>query len=113
MSRYDVTDYDMHEATPLEKEIIQRAGLTLIKNFPFVTWDVSFEQGILKVKCPELYEFENRNYGFNVPYAHIHTDGDWERKLRDAGGTLLDAAWTSTETGQRIKDHVDKPNDGS
>jgi len=108
----EVTEYEMEEATPLERDVMTRAGQTLIKHFPYATWDVSFEYGVLKIQCPDLFEFENRPYGFNIPYHHIQTDGDWEKKLMNAGGQLLDAAWVRTDTGQRIKDKVDKPHDG-
>jgi hypothetical protein len=112
-TQIECSEYDMEEATTLEREVMTRAGQVLVKHFPFTTWDVSFDHGVLKIQCPELFQFENRPYGFNVPYHHIHTDEEWEKKLMMAGGQLLDAAWVRTDTGVRIKDKVDKPNDGS
>jgi len=119
-----MSDFEVYDTgdipTPQELEICAKAGEYLSRTWPKVIWQVNVQGGVLVVRVgPWFHEgddfspMEDRlagNHGFVIPLEALNTtDDSYKRKLRHAGGTLMDAWWFNTETGQRIQNKIELP----
>ena len=118
------SEFEVYDAgdvpNPQELEITKRAGEYLSSTWPQVIWQVQVQGGLLVMRVgpwnhdeDDFTVKEDRlagNHGFVIPLSALNTtDGSYKRKLRHAGGTLMDAWGFSTETGLRIHNVIELP----
>jgi len=119
MSEFDVWDTG-DNPSPQEIAIAQRAGEFLSKTWPMVMWEVQVQGGLLTLRVfpwkfdeDDVTRKEEKLIGsraYAIPLRKLMgDDASYQRTLRTAGGTIMDAFWFDTETGRRIKQRIDQP----